>query len=309
MMQHRIVSLIPSATEIVAALGYEHLLVGRSHECDFPSSVKRLTVCSEPRIDVSGTSAQIDKAVLGAVREALSVYRVFVDELKRLQPTIIITQTQCDVCAVNLRDVEAAVCEFVDTKPAIVALEPMALPDIWADIQRVADAIGDELAGQRLVNELQQRLEALPATRPMGSSPPTVACIEWLDPLMMAGNWIPELVELAGGQPILCEQGKHSPWITWDDLVRHDPNYIVIMPCGFDIQRTVEELHLLTDHSAWPQLNAVKNHRVFLTDGNQYFNRSGPRVVESAEILAEILRGDQTAFNHRGFGWQPLSSD
>jgi iron complex transport system substrate-binding protein len=134
-----------------------------------------------------------------------------------------------------------------------------------------------------------------------------VACIEWLDPLMVAGNWIPELVELAGGEPILCESGKHSPWITWEDLVQHDADYLVIMPCGFDIKRSTDELHLLADHPAWPHLKAVKNQRVFLTDGNQYFNRSGPRVVESCEILAEILRPDQTNSVHRGIGWQPLS--
>ncbi len=308
MTQHRIVSLIPSATEIVAALGYEQALVGRSHECDFPDSVKQLTVCSEPRIDVSGTSRQIDQAVLGAVREALSVYRVFADELKRLRPTIIITQTQCDVCAVHLRDVEAAVCEIVDTKPRIVALQPMALADIWSDIMRVADAIGDAPAGERLVAGLRYRLDALAATHVATSQRATVACIEWLDPLMSAGNWIPELVELAGGQPILCESGKHSPWISWDELVQHDPDYLVVMPCGFDIRRTRDELHLLTDHPAWPRLNAVKHQRVFLTDGNQYFNRSGPRVVESGEILAEILRPRQVTSLHRGTGWQPLSS-
>ena len=308
MMQHRIVSLIPSATEIVAALGYSQSLVGRSHECDFPANVKQLTVCSEPRIDVSGTSRQIDKAVLVAVHEALSVYRVFTEELKRLQPTIIITQTQCDVCAVNLRDVEAAVCEFVDTKPQIVALEPMALPDIWADIMRVADAIGDAPAGERVVAGLKQRLLALHPPDFESVYRPTVACIEWLDPLMCAGNWIPELVELAGGVPVLCESGKQSPWISWENLKQQDPDYIVIMPCGFDIQRTCDELHLLTGHPVWAHLKAVKKQRVFLTDGNQYFNRSGPRVVESAEILAEILHPEQVSSRHLGVGWQRLSS-
>ncbi|MEO8494340.1 MAG: cobalamin-binding protein [Planctomycetota bacterium] len=307
MTQHRIVSLIPSATEIVAALGYEQLLVGRSHECDFPAAINDLPVCCEPRIDVSGTSRQIDQAVTGSVRDALSVYRVFTDELKRLRPTIIITQTQCDVCAVNLRDVEAAVCGIVDSQPRIVALQPMELSDIWSDIAQVANAIDDAPAGKRLVTQLRNRLDALVANRAEATDRPTVACIEWLDPLMSAGNWIPELVGLAGGRQILCESGKHSPWITWEDLAQQDPDYIVIMPCGFDIARTSNELHLLTDHPAWPHLSAVRNQRVFLTDGNQFFNRSGPRVVESAEILAEILRPDQTASFHRGIGWQPLS--
>ncbi|MCA9121232.1 MAG: cobalamin-binding protein [Planctomycetaceae bacterium] len=309
MIEHRIVSLLPSATEIVAALGYEHTLVGRSHECDFPASVKSLPVCSEPRIDVSGMSDQIDKAVAGAIREALSVYRVFSDELNRLQPTIIITQTQCDVCAVSLRDIEAAVCEFAETKPVIVALQPMALCDILSDMRQVANAIGDEAAGERLVGKLQRRFADLAATRPTKSPFPTVACIEWLDPLMVAGNWIPELVELAGGQPVLCESGKHSPWIKWGDLLKSDPDYVVIMPCGFDIHRTVSELHLLTEHPSWQRLNAVRNNRVFLADGNQYFNRSGPRVIESAEILTEILHGYPSRSNYCGFGWRPLNSD
>ncbi len=308
MTQHRIISLIPSATEIVAALGYEQSLVGRSHECDFPATVKRLTICSEPRIDLTGTSRQIDNAVNDAVRDALSVYRVFADELERLQPTIVITQTQCDVCAVNLRDVEAAVCEFVDSKPSIVALEPMALADIWSDIMQVAEAVGDVTAGESLVAKLQDRLDAISDTDTSESQPPTMACIEWLDPLMVAGNWIPELVEIAGAQPIMCESGKHSPWVSWDELHEHDPDFIAIMPCGFNIERTMREIHLLTDHPVWQNLKAVRNNRVFLTDGNQYFNRSGPRVVESAEILSEIVSPDSGTPCHLSSGWQPLSS-
>lgn len=308
MTQHRIVSLIPSATEIVAALGYEHLLVGRSHECDFPLTVKQLVICSEPRIDVSGTSRQIDKAVVDAVRDALSIYRVFTEELERLRPTIVVTQTQCDVCAVNLRDVEAAVCELVDSKPSIVALAPMALPDIWDDIMHVAEAIGDVAAGKDLVAKLQSRLDAIASSHAQASRQPTIACIEWLDPLMVAGNWIPELVEIAGGQPVLCESGKHSPWVSWEDLQRSDPDCIAIMPCGFNIDRTMREIQLLTEHPIWLKLKAVRNNRVFLTDGNQYFNRSGPRVVESTAILSEIIRPDVGSLRHLGSGWQQLSS-
>ena len=288
-MEHRIVSLIASATEIVAALGYERSLVGRSHECDFPPGVTDLTICSEPRIDVTGTSLEIDKAVKRTVREALSVYSVFRHELERLQPTHIITQTQCDVCAVNLRDVEAAVCDMLGTRPAIVSLEPMCLADIWTDIARVAEALGDSASGQRLVASLQIRLDELRGRVPNSEPRPTIFCLEWLEPLMSAGNWVPELVELAGGKPILCEVGKHSPYVTWDDLLEADPDVIAIMPCGFDIERTNKEMHLLTGHTQWQKLTAVRNNRVYLTDGNQYFNRPGPRVVESAEILYEIL--------------------
>tara|TARA_R110002072_G_scaffold145460_1_gene291898 strand:- start:26642 stop:27559 length:918 start_codon:yes stop_codon:yes gene_type:complete len=302
-MEHRIVSLIASATEIVAALGYEESLVGRSHECDFPPGVEQLPVCSEPRIDVSGSSNEIDQQVKASLRDALSIYTVFRDELERLKPTLVITQSQCDVCAVNLEDVQAAVCDMIGSQPEIVSLEPMALSDIWLDIQSVADALDDSDAGRRLVESLEKRLENLATKQPESTDRPTVVCIEWLEPLMPAGNWIPELVELAGGTSLLSEAGKHSPWITWDDLTKADPDFIVIMPCGFGIERTKQELHLLTGHPKWADLKAVKKRNVFLTDGHQYFNRPGPRVVDSAEIFAELFHGPAINFGHEGTGW------
>jgi iron complex transport system substrate-binding protein len=302
-MEHRIVSLLANATEIVAALGYEDCLVGRSHECDFPPDVEALPVCSEPRIDVSGSSSEIDRQVKTSLQDALSIYTVFRDELQRLQPTVVITQSQCEVCAVNLKDVEEAVCDLLGSQPIIVSLLPMALADIWSDIQSVADVLDDSAAGQKLIQTLRQRLQHLAEALPAPTSRPTVVCIEWLEPLMPAGNWIPELVELAGGTSLLSEAGKHSPWMTWDDLVAVDPDFIVVMPCGFGIERTKQELHLLTEHPSWPDLKAVQNGNVFVTDGHQYFNRPGPRIVESAEILAEILHGPASNFSHEDCGW------
>jgi iron complex transport system substrate-binding protein len=302
-MEHRIVSLIASATEIVAALGYQQCLVGRSHECDFPPGVEALPVCSEPRIDVSGSSNEIDKQVKASLRDALSIYTVFRDELERLKPSVIITQSQCDVCAVNLEDVQAVVCEMVKSKPEIVSLEPMALSDIWSDIQFVSDALNAPESGHRLIDSLQKRLQNITTTLPESAVRPTVVCIEWLEPLMPAGNWIPELVEMAGGTSLLIEAGKHSPWMTWDDLASANPDFIVIMPCGFGIERTKQERHLLTEHPSWPGLKAVQNGHVYLTDGHQYFNRPGPRIVESVEILAEILHGPNVNFVHEGAGW------
>lgn len=302
-MEHRIVSLIASATEIVAALEYQDSLVGRSHECDFPPGVEDLTVCSEPRIDVSGSSSEIDQEVKASLRDALSIYTVFRNELERLKPTLVITQSQCDVCAVKLEDVRAAVCDMIGSKPEIISLEPMVLDDIWSDIAAVANALNDAEAGSRLVESLQQRLSHVKESVPATSTAPTVMCIEWLDPLMPAGNWIPELVEIAGGQSLISEAGRHSPWMTWDDLTTADPDVIVIMPCGFAMERTQQELHLLTRHPQWSGLTAVCNDNVFLTDGHQYFNRPGPRVVESAEILAEILHGPAIQFGHEGTGW------
>lgn len=306
-MTHRVISLIASATEIVAALGYESALVGRSHECDYPASVEQLPICSRPRIDVSGSSLGIDTAVKDAVRDAFSVYEVLQDQLQQLQPTLIVTQTQCDVCAVNLRDVEQAVCELLDSRPQIVACAPMDLDDIWTDIQTIADALGDPAAGQQLVEVLKQRLEALHSRFADVPHRPTIACIEWLEPIMMAGNWIPKLVRIAGGEAVLAEDGQHSPYLTWEDLSTADPEVIALMPCGFDMARTRQELHLLYEHPAWNELQAVKHDRVYLTDGNQFFNRPGPRVVESAEIFAEILH-PQPNPQHLGTGWVQLSS-
>lgn len=303
-MKPRIVSLIASATEIVSALGYQDCLVGRSHECDYPPDVISLPVCSEPRIDVSGTSREIDRAVKSVVRDALSVYSVFRHELGRLQPTHIITQTQCEVCAVNLRDVEAAVCDMVGSKPEIVSLEPMCLNDIWTDIRKVATSLGDSKAGARLVELLKSRLDEIAVSVASNGSQPTIFCLEWLQPLMSAGNWVPELVELAGGTSVLCQAGRHSPYLTWNDLRAVNPDIIVIMPCGFDVERTLTEIHLLTSETKWRELSAVRNRRVYVTDGNQYFNRPGPRVVESAEILAQILHSTSRSPSS---AWQPLS--
>lgn len=307
-MPHRVVTLIASATEIVAALGHENELVGRSHECDFPPGILTLPACSEPRIDVNGSSAEIDQRVKAAVAEALSVYRVFREELERLQPTLVVTQTQCDVCAVNLRDVEAALCEMVGSRPKIVALAPMALADVWDDIQRVADALDDSESGQSLVASLRARLQTLAQRVPASDHRPTVACLEWMDPLMSAGNWVPELVQLAGGRAVLCEAGKHSPWMTWDALLAADPEVLLILPCGFDLARIRQELHLLTEHPRWRDLQAVRSGQVYVTDGNQYFNRPGPRLVESTEIVAEILFPNVFDFGHRGVGWYQLTN-
>ncbi len=307
-MTHRIVSLLPSATEIVVALGYESALVGRSHECDVPSSVKRLPICSEPRIDINAPSAVIDQQVKSSLQEALSIFRVINSELQRLQPTMIITQTQCEVCAVNLKDVEAAVTELLGLAPTIVPLLPMSLDDIWADIRRVANSLGASQRGHELVATLQQLLQAISARIPRQAMRPRVACIEWIEPLMSAGNWIPELVEIAGGECLLATAGHHSPWLSWPDLITADPDVIIVMPCGFDMERTAHEFSTLTSYPEWQSLRAVRSGRVALADGHLYFNRPGPRVVESAEILAEILHGPAVSYGHQGHCWRPASS-
>ncbi len=302
----QVVSLIPSSTEIVCALGLEGQLVGRSHECDFPESVQRLPVCTEPKFSPHGTSYEIDQRIKAILDGALSIYRVHGDILKQLQPDLILTQSQCEVCAVSLRDVQEAVGEWVGKPPQILSLEPKTLADVWVDIERVAAALGVPQQGTELVKSLKQRVFAITAMARTLSPGPTVACIEWIEPLMAAGNWMPELVEMAGGINLFGEAGKHSPWMTWEDLVQKEPNVIVVLPCGFDIKRTRKEMQALTRQAEWSRLRAVRNGRVYLTDGNQYFNRPGPRLVESLEILAEVLHPAVFHFGHEEIGWQNL---
>jgi iron complex transport system substrate-binding protein len=312
----RIVSLIASATEIVHVLGELDHLVGRSHECDYPPAVAALPVCTAPRIAVDGDSREIDRLVKESLRDALSVYRVFDDVLERLQPTHIITQVQCEVCAVSLRDVEESVARRLASAPKIVPLSPNSLADIWDDIRRIARALEIEKRGEAAVARLQQSMREISAHALAQPERPRVACIEWLEPLMAIGNWTPTLVEMAGGINLFGEAGAHSPWMTWEQLVERDPDVIIVMPCGFDLTRTTPEMHWLADRPGWRDLRAVRERQVYIADGNQYFNRPGPRVVESLQILAGILHpalrlaytetcDSESSFSSRWRSWPP----
>ena len=303
MAQHRIVSLIASATEIVCALGFERDRVGRSHECDYPLEVKSLPVCTSPKFNVEGTSYEIDQRVKAILQDALSVYRVDATLLDNLQPTHIITQSQCEVCAVSLKDVEQAVCELTRSNPTIVSLEPNALGDVWVDIKRVGKALDAADCAEELVARLQRGMSDIEHKAGSAANRPTVACVEWIDPLMAGGNWMPELIEMAGGINLFGEAGKHSPWMTWEELKSSDPDVIIVTPCGFDIDRTLEEMSLLTSKPGWSTLKAVQSGRIIVADGNQYFNRPGPRLLESLEILAEVFHPGAFDFHHVDRGW------
>lgn len=298
----RIVSLIPSATEIIDCLGLSSYLVGRSHECDFPESVRSLPICTAPKFDPNGDSATIHDRVTELLQSALSVYKVDVDLLQKLQPTHILTQAQCEVCAVNLSDVENAVARLTGCTPQIISLQPDRLDDVWQDIARSATAFGVD-SGPILAN-LTSRINPSNATVSEASrheNRPRVVCIEWIEPLMAAGNWVPELVALAGGVNLVGSVGQHSPWMQWEELVAADPDLIVIMPCGFDLEGTRSESAVLVQHPDWAGLKAVRSGRVYVTDGNQYFNRPGPRLVESFEILQEIFADREGVHYDRGW--------
>lgn len=302
----RIVTLLASATEIVSALGFRDSLVARSHECDFPTDVSGLPFCTEPKIDVSGSSSDIDQRVKAVVRDGLSVYRVDSDALKSYEPDVIVTQSQCEVCAVSEKDVLEATCDWLENRPRIVTLKPDALADIWSDIARVADALNAPDRGNDLIRRLKARMASVEEEVRAQIVKPTVACIEWIDPLMAGGNWMPELVAMAGGKNLFGEAGAHSPWMEWDELKNADPDVIVILPCGFDIARARKDMPALTGQPGWNDLRAVHNGRVCVADGNQYFNRPGPRIADSLEILAEMLYPDQIDYGHKGIGWEPL---
>jgi iron complex transport system substrate-binding protein len=300
----RILSLIPSATEIVDYLGLTDRLVGRSHECDYPASVQSLPVCTAPKFNPEGTSAEIHDRVTELLQTALSVYQIQTDVLESLQPTHILTQAQCEVCAVSLSDVEQAVAALTQTHPKIISLQPNTLSEVWEDIRRVGQTLG--VAVDEPIAQLQQRVETctqitqgIPA-----ADRPTVACIEWADPLMAAGNWIPELVQRAGGKSLFGTIGQHSPWLQWEELVAAAPEIIILMPCGFGLDRTQEDLDQLAQHPQWSSLPAVKTAQVYITDGNHYFNRPGPRLVDSLEILAEIFHPDRFQYGYQGQGWR-----
>jgi iron complex transport system substrate-binding protein len=295
----KIVSLIPSATEIICALGFRNELVGVSHECDFPEGLNA-RICTKAKIKVEGSSKEIHESVESLVVKSLSLYEVLTNELRDLQPDIIVTQDQCDVCAVSLEDVEKAVEDLVGFKCQIISLSPVKLENVWDDILRVA--IGLKVDGKDVVNDLKERVLSI-KSKVKDFDTPTVATIEWIEPLMAAGNWVPELVELAGGANLFGTVGKHSPWMEFKDLVEKDPEIIIIMPCGFNIEKTTDEMKVLTVREEWYELKAVKNQHVYVTDGNQYFNRPGPRLVESVEILAEIIHPSKVDFGHEGKGW------
>ena len=303
MGEQRIVSLIASATEIVAALGFEKQLVGRSHECDFPPTVTGIPVCSASKIDAQASSRRIDAQVRVLVDQALSVYRVDAELLDRLAPDLIITQSQCEVCAVSLADVQQAIGKLVSSRPEVVSLEPMDLDDVWEDIRRVAEALENTGSGEELVDSLTVRLSDIGRRAKRLAAQPCIACIEWIDPLMFAANWVPSLVEIAGGRIMMGKAGRHSGYFDFDELASSDPDVVAIMPCGFDTAQSMREMPALTGRPEWARLSAVRNDRVFVTDGNQYFNRPGPRLVESTEILAELLHPETFEFGHEGTGW------
>lgn len=302
----KIVSLLPSGTEIVAALGLTEAIVGRSHECDYPTEIHTRPICTQARLDSKKPSGKINDDVNNIVQSALSIYQINIDVLQQLQPTHIITQDQCEVCAVSLADVEKAVASLTENRPKVISLQPNVITDLWADIKQVANELGVESG--RIVENLEARVKICAQKTQQLSvmERPNVACIEWTDPLMIAGNWIPELVTVAGGQCLFSVAGENAPKVTWDTLVATNPDIIIFMPCGFDLERTRTEAMVFKSRPEWQNLRAVQSGRVYVTDGNSYFNRPGPRLVDSVEILAEILHPEIFEYGYKMKAWDVI---
>jgi iron complex transport system substrate-binding protein len=288
----RIVSLIPSATEIVCALGAEDQLVGRSHECDFPAAVARLPALTSPKMDPTASTAAIDREVRALVAEGLSVYRIDVDRLEALAPDLVVTQDQCQVCAVALDEVTAAVRSLTRRNVEIVSLSPLSLDDVKEDVRRVGRALGVPAKADAVVAEIADRLQAVAEAAGSASTPrPRVVHIEWIAPLMVGGHWIPELVDCAGGEHALGARGGRTSPIAWEEVRAYDPEVIVVSPCGFKIPQSEKDRGLLEALPGWSDVAAVRAGRVFVADGNAFFNRPGPRLVETAEIVQAAISG------------------
>lgn len=316
----RIVSLLASATEMIAELGCLDQLVGRSHECDYPPEVLPLPLVSTVQINVDSSSNQIDAQIKQLAQakkahgddalKALSIYAINIELLQMLRPDIIFTQTQCEVCAVSEQDVARALQQLTGFQPRIVSLAPYQLSDAWDDVLRVGKALDRYDLAQELIQRYQQRLGQLAArtaSLSQGSAKPRVAVLEWLDPLMAAGNWTPELIAYAGGEAVFGETGTHSPWITWEELQTANPDILVLAPCGFSLERTMIDVALLQQQPAWQSLLAVRNGCVYAIDGNHYLNRSGPRLVESAELLAQTIWGERLGIEVDPHGWKHIA--
>lgn len=305
MSQPRVVSLLPSATELVAAVADPNCLVGRSHECDFPPGVESRPSLTRSRLSLSMASADIDRDVRAVLEGALTLYEVDVDRLRAAAPDVIVTQDLCEVCAVSISDVRRALeaCDLGAVE--LVNLKPTRLADVLDDLLRVGVALGAEGRAGDVRRGLEERLDRCRQLTASAGVRPNVLTLEWIDPVMVGGTWMPELVEIAGGTPLVTEPGQHAPTLAVERLAALDPapEVVLLKPCGFPVERTLaerERIDRILEQCPWP---AIEAGRVWVADGNAFFNRPGPRLVDSAEILAACVHPElagEYAERHRG---------
>ena len=283
----KIVSLIPSATEIIAALNLSKNLVGISHECDYPKEILKLPKLTDSKIKIEQSSLKIDIDIKKILEKSLSVYEVKSSLLKELNPDVIITQSQCSVCAVSLKDVEECLEKFINKKPLLIDLKPNTFDEVLEDIIDVGKKLNKKEESDFLVKNIRNEINKI-QEKTSKLKVKNVLCIEWIEPIMTAGNWIPQLVEFAGGRSVLAKSGENSNFIKLEQIKLKEVDIVIFMPCGFDIKRSKKEiLKANIDY-----LNILKDKKLFIVDGNKYFNRPGPDLLESTRILAEIIHPD-----------------
>jgi iron complex transport system substrate-binding protein len=299
--------LLPSATEIVYALGLGDQLYGVSHECDYPPEAAAKPTLIRSAFDQSSLSSlEIDHAVMERLRSGEGVYTIDQDLLRQAEPDLILTQELCDVCAVPYSEVKRAVDQLV-SQPRLLPLSPSLLGDVLQDISRVGEATGREEQAGFLVRRLRERIDRVTARTATAAERPATFCLEWADPLYVAGHWIPEMVEMAGGIDGLGGKGKPSVQIEWERVVKYAPEVVILMPCGFDVERAVREVPLLTRLPGWSDLPAVQRGQVYAVNATAYFSRSGPRLVDGLELLAKILHPELFPGPIPGEAARPLS--
>lgn len=290
----RIVSLLPSATEIICSLGLRESLVGVTHECDFPAGVESLPKVTRTLIPHDATSAEIDTLVRERLKTEKALYSLDMETLERIQPDLIVTQALCDVCAVAEKEVNEAACSLPGS-PRVINLEPTCLEEVFDCIRAVGAAVGIEDRAAELVAGLKARVDAVIERSESFSHRPSMMLLEWIDPPFSAGHWSPELVEMAGGREVIGVAGKRSTTVAWDEIVRADPEMLVIACCGFTVERTRQDLPILESYPGWSSLACVRNDQVHIVDGSAFFSRPGPRLVDSLEILSELIGRYQPA--------------
>ncbi len=284
----RIVSLLPSATEIVCQLGLGDELVGVTHECDYPSFVARLPKVTRTLIPLDATSREIDELVRERLKTQRALYTLDMPTLERLAPDLIVTQTLCDVCAVSEAEVTAAVCSLPG-RPKVINLEPTRLSEVFDSLRLVGDAAGVSQRTSDIIAKLQSRVDLVESRSRDIAVPPRVILLEWIDPPFSSGHWTPELVRLAGGIEVIGREAQPSRTTTWDDILQADPEFLMIACCGFPVERTRQDLPILATVPGFDSLSCVRSGQVYLVDGNAYFSRPGPRLVDSLEMLAHTL--------------------
>jgi iron complex transport system substrate-binding protein len=301
----RIVSLLASATEIVCALGAGEMLVGRSHECDNPDWVRSLPACSSPAFDVAVSSGEIDAEVRRRLRSGEPLYHIHGELIRELHADVLITQSHCEVCAVTPGDVERSGACLPAAQQ--VALSASNLDEIFRGILQIGQALGLEDRAEAVVGGERERLDKV-REKVSPFRRPTVVMLEWTDPLFAMGNWGPELVEIANGELLLGKKGEYSAAIPSEQLRNADPEYLIVAPCGFNLQRSLREQGVLERHPWWRDLQAVRNGNVSFADGNLFFNRSGMTISQTAEIIAEILHGVSFGGRTEEVSWRRLES-